>query len=61
MKQITVDLGGKGEGFQIIVKGCDCATQDTMMLVVAYLRQLKKERSKPPIREKKPCGCKDAS
>jgi len=59
MRSFEVDLGGKGEGCTITIKGCDCRTTDFEMALVQFLKTgtsayLKQDQ------KKKPCGCQDA-
>lgn len=63
MKTISVDIGGEaGEGITVVIKGCDCRTEDVAMRVVALLAEAKRGyETKDAVLIKKPCGCKDAS
>lgn len=65
MRQFEVSLGGEGEGCTVVVRGCDCRTEDFTMQLVAFLKSGRNaylgQRSgdSGKLKTKKPCGCKD--
>lgn len=65
MRQFEVNLGGEGEGCTVVVRGCDCRTEDFTMELVAFLKSRRNAYLGQPLgkteqlKTKKPCGCKD--